>query len=187
MAMDTVLFGQRLERPDTDVSMKLEFRKARERTPATRADFEEISVALVNDEWTYSSPEGGNKTKPSPLGLKFLDALLNALASDGVTISGGTRRAHHDAWKRECLALGLIDRDKDHSARTLFAKHRRELISHNLIACSEDFAWTIEHGCADPFATIPQPWLRNRPQPSRNYAATIGNIGPQPSATIPGP
>jgi hypothetical protein len=50
--MDTVLFGQRLERPETDVSMKLEFRKARERTPATRADFAEMSVALVDDEWT---------------------------------------------------------------------------------------------------------------------------------------
>jgi hypothetical protein len=81
--MDTVLFGERIERPDTDVSFKLEFRKARERTPLTRADFSDINVALVNDEWTYSNPDGsGCKTQPSPLGQKFFNALVNALCGD---------------------------------------------------------------------------------------------------------
>ena len=47
--MDTMLFGERFERADTDVSIKLEFRKARERTPTTRADFADITVALAND------------------------------------------------------------------------------------------------------------------------------------------
>src|SRR5262249_54047852 len=116
--MDTVLFGSRVKRSDTDVSVKLEFRKARERTPLTRADFSEISVALVNDEWTYSSPEGVNKTNPSPLGRKFLDALLNALVGEVATTLGGIRRVPIEAWKRECFGLGLMDQVKDHSART---------------------------------------------------------------------
>jgi hypothetical protein len=141
--MDTMLFGSRIERPDTDVSIKLEFRKARERRPENRADFAEISVALVDDEWIYSSPEGGSKTKPSPLGQKFLNALRNALAGDDAAMSGGFRRVHQDAWKRECFALGILDRDKEHSARTLFPKHKRELIACNQIACSETRAWLV--------------------------------------------
>jgi hypothetical protein len=141
--MDTMLFGSRIERPDTDVSIKLEFRKARERRPENRADFADISIALVDDEWTYSSPEGGTKTRPSPLGQKFLDALRNALAGDDATTSAGIRRVSIEGWKRECFQLGLIDHDKDHSARTLMNKHRRELIACNQIACSPDLAWAL--------------------------------------------
>jgi hypothetical protein len=142
--MDTVLFGERVERPDTDVSMKLTFRKARERTPATRADFADIELALVDDQWIYSNPDGGSaKTRPSPLGQKFLDALVNALAGDEATTSGGIRRVSQEAWKRECLALGLLDRGKEDSARALFSKHRRELIACNQIACSETMAWLV--------------------------------------------
>jgi AAA domain len=122
--MDTMLFGERVERPDTDVSMKLEFRKARERTPATRTDFAEISVALVNDEWTYSSPEGGSKTPPSPRGQKFLDALHNALAGDDAVTTGGIRRVSIEGWKRECFAIGLFERDEDaKKVRTQFSKY----------------------------------------------------------------
>jgi hypothetical protein len=141
--MDTVLFGEKVERPDADVSMKLTFRKARERTPATRADFADLTVALVDDVWTYSSPEGGNKRSPSPLGRKFLDALGNALAGDDATTSGGIRRAPIEAWRRECSAIGLLDKDKEDSARALFSKHRRELIAWNQIACSETLAWVV--------------------------------------------
>jgi hypothetical protein len=141
--MDTVLFGARLERPDTDVSMKLEFRKARERTPATRTDFEEISIALVDDEWTYSSPEGGSKAPITPVDQKFLDALVNALAGDEARSAGGIRRVHQDVWKSECFALGLIERDNDHSARTLFAKRKLRLITCNHIRCNEVEAWTL--------------------------------------------
>jgi hypothetical protein len=65
--MDTVLFGEKVERPDTDVSFKLEFRKARERTPQTRADFADITVALVDNTWTYNNLDGGGaKMQPSP-------------------------------------------------------------------------------------------------------------------------
>jgi hypothetical protein len=141
--MDTMLFGERIERPDADVSMKLEFRKARERTPATRADFTDITVALVNDEWVHTNPDGGSKTRPSPLGQKFLDALKNELAGDNATTSAGIRRVNQEAWRLECLALGLLDRDKKDSSRTLFAKYRRELIACNQIACSETMAWVV--------------------------------------------
>jgi hypothetical protein len=140
--MDTVLFGSKVERPDTDVSMKLEFRKARERTPLTRADFADIDVALVDNEWTYSNPDGGgSKMQPSPHGQKFLDALVNALAGDEATTMSGRRCANLDAWKRECGALGLIEQDK--KGFTLFSKYKLELITRNQIACNATLAWVL--------------------------------------------
>jgi hypothetical protein len=139
--MDTVLFGERVERPDTDVSFKLEFRKARERTPLTRADFADITVALVDDEWTYSSSDGGSKMQPSPHGQKFLNALVNALAGDDTTTISGRRCVNVETWKRECGAIGLIDQDK--RGRTLFSKYKVELITRNQIACSETLAWVL--------------------------------------------
>ena len=139
--MDTVLFGSRVEHPETDVSMGLEFRKARERTPATRADYADIHVALVNDEWVHSNPNGGgNKTVPSPLGRKFLDAFHNC---DTVTFDG-RRCVPTEAWRAECVRLGLIDRKaKDDSARALFSKYRRELVTCNQVVCNDDLTWKV--------------------------------------------
>jgi hypothetical protein len=139
--MDTVLFGEKVERPDTDVRFKLEFRKARERTPLTRADFADINVALVNDEWTYSNPDGGAKMQPSPHGQKFLNALVNALAGDRVTTISGRRCVTLETWKRECGAIGLMEQDK--KGLTLFSKYKLELITRNQIACSETLAWVL--------------------------------------------
>jgi hypothetical protein len=107
--MDTTLFGSSVERDDADVSMKLEFRKARERTPLTRMDFIDIEVALVNDAWVYSSAEGGNKEAPSPTGKKFLDALWNALAGDEATLVVGRRRVSLEVWKPcSSSAMGFL-------------------------------------------------------------------------------
>jgi hypothetical protein len=141
--MDTIPFLEKVERADTDVSFKLEFRKARERTPETRADFADLNVALVGNAWTYSGGDGAPRTKPSPAGAKFLDALVNMLAGPDIVIRDGRRCATMENWKRECVRLGLLDRDKEHSARTLFAKHRRELVACNRVACNDDHAWTI--------------------------------------------
>jgi hypothetical protein len=191
--MDTVLFGARLERPDTDVSMKLEFRKARERTPQTRGDFEEISVALVDDEWIYSSPDGVTKSRPSPLGSKFLDALVNALASDEATTVTGRRRVGLEAWKRECIALGLIDRDRQRPHPLCQAQARTHQpqpdclqrglrMDHLSMVARTPPQPSRNHGCAT---------ARNHPQPSpqplknmaRNHSQPSPAHGPQPPAT----
>ena len=40
--------------------------------------------------------------------------------------------------------MGIIDRsDKPDSARSLFSKHRRELISADRIACNDTMAWVL--------------------------------------------
>jgi hypothetical protein len=141
--MDTVLFLEKVERADTDVSFMLEFRKARERTPETRADFADINVALVENAWTYGSGDSAPRAKPSPAGAKFLDALVNVLAGSDVVIRDGRRCTTMESWRRECLTLGLLDRHKEHSARTIFARNRRDLVACNRVACNDDHAWTI--------------------------------------------
>jgi hypothetical protein len=141
--MDTAMLLTEQPRADTDVSFSLTFTKARERTPETRRDFGEITIALSNDEWTYSGASQ-KRNQPSPKARKFLDALRNAFV--------GAEKHHFQAveaikigvWQAECARAGLIDFDaKRDSARTQMRKYRLELITCNLIACNDDLVWEI--------------------------------------------
>jgi hypothetical protein len=53
----------KIKRPDADISFELEFQKARERIPSTRASFADKKVALVNDQWQV----GGTLFEAAPL------------------------------------------------------------------------------------------------------------------------
>lgn len=142
--MDTVVVLEAVRRDDTDVSFCLDFRKARERSPATRLDFQQARVALLDDRWMFEAAEARRPAKVSPLGGKFLDALRNAMAGDERVNLRGQPAVSTDVWRAECVTLGLIDPGaKAHSARTLFAKHRRELVSANLVACEGDLTWPL--------------------------------------------
>ncbi|MBR1250005.1 AAA family ATPase [Bradyrhizobium sp. AUGA SZCCT0169] len=143
--MDTVIHLDAVERGDTDVSFKMTFKKARERTPATRFDFQDVRIALVNNRWENKLSEDRRTQKISPQTRKGLEALTHVIAGDkAVSLSGGRRAAKRDDWEAECELLGLIDtKAKEHSARTIFAKFRRELVAANLIACQGDFSWII--------------------------------------------
>jgi AAA domain len=144
--MDTVIALESVERPETDVSFQLAFKKARERTPDTRTDFVDVRVALVNNRWGFETVTEASSRRPSPLGAQFLKALTNVIASDEVVVYRGERAAPLDAWRRECVTLGLIDTEaRAHSARTLLGKHRRELVQCNLVACHEDLTWLLHH------------------------------------------
>ena len=142
--MDTVVHLDAVEREDTDVSFILKFPKARERTPATRADFQDVKIALVNDRWEGSIE--GRHAEPLPIApgiQKALDALLNVLAGEDVSMLPGNRRAaHRDQWTAECNARGLIDLEgKAASARTLMNRFRKELVEANRIACEGPLQW----------------------------------------------
>jgi hypothetical protein len=147
--MDSVLNAVPVERPDTDVSFKLSFSKARERTPATRADFAESQIALVNNAWTWESSERESAKKISPVAVKYLDALRDAIIGSNVVRMNGYPTATIDAWRTECIKKSLIEvadeKDKvgTNRASAKFSKYKLELISANRIACNETLAWTI--------------------------------------------
>jgi hypothetical protein len=135
--MDTVIIGEEVKRPDTDVSFQLTFRKARERTPETRRDFDECTIALVNDEW-ISSGKTLKRSKLSPSNQKFLDALTNVYASDATESFNGRKVVRVDHWRTECELLGLIEPGKTDKARSWFSRNKRELIERNYIASHFD-------------------------------------------------
>jgi hypothetical protein len=142
--LDLVMHMDAVAREDTDVSFNLEFRKARERTPATRANFQTARIALVADQWTVDVPAAVRPGHVSPVGLKFLDALHNALATDAAVLHHGRRAVTLEHWKAECFVTGLLDRDKSSKqVSALWSKYRLELIAANHIACDDAMAWTI--------------------------------------------
>jgi hypothetical protein len=141
--MDNTIHFDRVERSDTDVSFNLCFRKARERTPATRDQFVDVKVALVNDQWTWEPSSGIGQQKVVALHKKFYEALCVATSASGRQMNGHPV-ATIDEWRSRCVAMGLIDpQAKPDSARTLLSKARRELIAANWIACNETDAWTL--------------------------------------------
>jgi hypothetical protein len=139
--MDNVIHLSEEKRADTDVSFRLEFHKARERTPETRRDFEAVTIALLDDQWICSAAPAKQRKPPSRMELKFLEALREVFAGGDVIPFQTWKAVKVDAWRDECVRLGLLDRGKPHSARTLFAKYRRELVAHNLVACDNDLVW----------------------------------------------
>jgi hypothetical protein len=141
--LDTVIALEPADNPETDVSFTLTFKKARERTPATRADFADTTIALMGNEW-HANRLASRKSHVSPLGLKFHQALLNVLAGEAATTFEGRRAASLSTWKHEAARLGLTDPASNaKSADSLFNKHRRELIAANYIACNDQAAWTV--------------------------------------------
>lgn len=143
--MDTVAHLDVVEREDTDVSFTLSFKKARERTPANRLDFQDVTIALVNDRWEGNvERRRADPQTVRPAVQKALEALTNVLASDqAVTLPCNRRAAHRDHWVAECVQRGLIDGGKPNSARTLMATFRRELVAANRIACEGEMQWLL--------------------------------------------
>jgi hypothetical protein len=143
--MDTVAHLDAVKRDDTDVSFSMSFKKARERTPATRFDFQDVKIALINDRWEYELTQAQRPDKIAPQTARALDALRNVIAGDNVVSStGGHRSATREAWMDELALLGMVDlKEKGHSARTLFLRWRRELVAAFRIGCEGDLSWPV--------------------------------------------
>jgi hypothetical protein len=143
--MDTVAHLDEVKRDDTDVSFSMSFKKARERTPTTRFDFQDVKIALVNDIWEHELTQTQRPEKISPQAARALDALRNVIASGLITTLPGDRRAaSREAWLDELALLGMVDlKEKAHSARTLFLRWRRELVAAFRIGCEGDWSWPV--------------------------------------------
>jgi hypothetical protein len=143
--MDTTIHLDAVKRPDTDVSFKAKFPKARERTPQNRQDFQDVVIALVDDQWEHTLTAPPSQDKINPTAEKFLMALCNVIGSDSaVKLSRNRKAAKLDDWKAECVYLSLIDDVKSNKGRALFSKHKLDLITHNRIACQgQEYAWLL--------------------------------------------
>jgi hypothetical protein len=150
--MDTVMQLEAVERPDTDVSFQLHFGKARQRRPTTRDQFEDVRIALIDDEWIYQRAAGSSRQKLSPVGEKFLKCLLELVdnvdlvdltnAPPGISNVHGCVAAELGMWKAQCGKRGLLG-DNSRTQRAMFSKYKLELITKNWIACNETSAWVL--------------------------------------------
>lgn len=176
---------------DDDVAFALEFLKARRRTPDTRDDYSTITVALADDTWTVSAT--GNPVSrtpardkpPSPTAQRYHDALVNAIASatgeDRRLGPGRIPATGNDAWKREVIRMGLIDKDEpDNRQRAKFSKYRAELVAAKWIAVDGETVWSrrlphTEQASSDHARPSAQPSRNHRSAPESNHSATMRN------------
>jgi len=84
--LDLVMHLARKKRSDTDVSFDLEFPKARQRTPDTRADFATARIALVNDKWVcaVASEFDVDLTEQEKSFLNFVNDFASENTTDGI-------------------------------------------------------------------------------------------------------
>lgn len=145
--MDAVIIFEPIKRNDTDVSFTVEFRKARKREPENRADFQNVKVALVGDEWTHEHTDriAGPKP-PSPKAMKCLDALRCVIDRGQISmVSNGKAAASVADWKAECYGRNLFNRDNPKSANSEFHKCKRVLLEAGLIMEGQGGLFWLPH------------------------------------------
>jgi hypothetical protein len=110
----TVGVIERVEDAASDLAFSLKFTKARERTPDNRANFEPVTMQLVDDKWTWSQGVDTKKTRgPGPDAMLADRALTKALANEGKTpqvcrdIPSGTPCVTEDYWKLVAFNMGF--------------------------------------------------------------------------------
>jgi hypothetical protein len=139
--LDTVMHLDVVARPDTDVSFALTFPKARERTPDNRADFVNVDIALVNDQWTGAATTNVKAKISEGLVLKFFEALQRATDNSSIAATGGRPTATLEEWRAQCVTQGLLEGKSN--VRATFSKYKLKLIAANWIACDAERAWIL--------------------------------------------
>jgi hypothetical protein len=145
--------------PERLIEFRLEFPKARERTPKNRSDFDIVNIWLDEDQG-WQSDRGRvlrsmrrrrpiKRPSPTPLDLKFYEALAEALASpqaEALEISAWRKAITLDNWRTSCAHLGVIDKEKPASFRSMFSRYRARLIDFEWIAIRGPIVWSIKEG-----------------------------------------
>jgi hypothetical protein len=130
-----------------DLCFDLTFRKHRDRSPETRADFADGQVSLVENQWAWSPTEqGSQRRKLTHREEKFYAALCLATAQSGMQ-EYGCPAATLEAWKSTCINQGLLTPDDhghlDGRARAKFSECKEQLVIKNWVANNATLAWTL--------------------------------------------
>jgi len=73
-----------VKREDTDVSFSLSFIKARERTPTTRFDFQDVKIALVNDRWEHELSAPSQRQYPVRMATDATSSKASTAIAKGI-------------------------------------------------------------------------------------------------------
>jgi hypothetical protein len=141
--MDTVIWLEKVEHPETDVCFRINFQKARERTPANRSEFAEVTVTLLNEQWKCDAVNVSyRKAKLSPMESKFYEALLSAARVSKAKRWKNYPTAYAEEWAATCVTMGLIASTEREPMKT-FYKFRGNLVAANWVANNDEVAWSL--------------------------------------------
>jgi hypothetical protein len=148
--MDTCIHLDSVKRTDTDISFKLTFKKARQRTPETRDDFQDITVALVDDVWEHDAiVTEVPKAKVKGQAKVALGFLMNAINECGAPPperfqlpKSVSRVVTIAQWRDECQRRNLAGGEGD-AFRKAFDRSADRLQELRLVAMLEGYAWTL--------------------------------------------
>jgi hypothetical protein len=159
--MDTYAHLEKVERPDTDVSFLLHFKKARERTPDNREQFADTHIALVGNQWTHDAGAAVRQQGDLWKSTKALRALRKALTSavskhgfdyqsEGATVRAVEMQQLREEFKTVYVASS--DADPAKRRKALEAALRRALsdaLPHRLVvvgekSSGEQIVWGVE-------------------------------------------
>jgi hypothetical protein len=161
--LDLVMLLQPVKRNDTDVSFKLTFPKARDRTPDNRADFAEVNIALVNDGWDSSEAPAEQKQKKtkrlSARASLVKDSLANLLCDvDGssekppFSVPGNAKAVKREALRKQCYRAGFCADLETENARTkALGRAIEELQAARNIGVQDGWIWLAQ---AEPAAKV---------------------------------
>ncbi len=146
--LNSVMVAEATDRDGADLAFSLRFTKNRERSPENRGDYDPVTITLSDNQWIVEGAAVKPQRKgPSPLGLKFYEALLDAVVVAPVKTTTARLGATNATWMSECTRRGIVDAASDEKAgnrnRALLSKYRRELVACDWVACNSDISWSI--------------------------------------------
>jgi hypothetical protein len=137
--------------PGRLIHFRLEFTKARERTPENHADFEPVDIWIneLNQWQSSASPAVTNRRKKPPIPAetqRALDFLRDTMADHGQTLSRpglphGLIATKLEHWRELLKRRGLYDGDA--AARQWFARAKARLIAEKRITVDGDMVWIV--------------------------------------------
>jgi hypothetical protein len=134
--MDTVVHLTEVERADTDICFQMEFRKARERTPESRADFQDVTIALVDDKWIGTV--GVSREKLRPQDARMLEEFDNLVkAGKAVQLDAGYWAVQTTDWQTVCVDGGIT------KSADVFRARKCQLVIGKYIGCDKERSWRL--------------------------------------------
>jgi hypothetical protein len=148
--MDTVAMMESVKDETSDLCFSLKFTKARERSPGNRADFEQIIVKLVDDEWLHEIGKAGkNQRQLSRKQRLAYQALTSIIASEGKPLPSvfglppALQCVHVQRFKNELLSRGVVDKES-RNPRSRLAELIDALKDRFVAAEREGLIWLVQ-------------------------------------------
>jgi hypothetical protein len=134
--------------PGRLVEFRLEFTKARERTPNNRADFEAVDIWIDDsNRWQSSASPTKPKKMPSPTAQTYYRELCNLTAQIGkphLPFPGAPPAVTRDAWLDWMVHRGSINEGaKPNVKQAHLSKYQAQLIDVRWIAVYGKYVWPI--------------------------------------------